>query len=137
MLFSLENDDVLKNYFNLDRDDVLNPDEGLVLGNLFLDEYVPYKNYKPYKIKPTCDKDAMLLKIREYCFAIDDLNLKLDLEPNNKKLYDLFKVYNERLKVLVKDYEEKYEVLDLNDDLKGRYTWYSGKWPWEGDYRNV
>ena len=77
------------------------------------------------------------IKIREYCFAIDDLNLKLDLEPNNKKLYDLFKIYNERLKVLVKDYEEKYEVLDLNDDLKGRYTWYSGKWPWEGDYRNV
>ena len=69
---------------------------------MFLDEYVPYKNYKPYKIKPTCEKDAMLLKIREYCFAIDDLNLKLDLEPNNKKLYDLFKVYNERLKVLVK-----------------------------------
>jgi len=98
---------------------------------------VPYKNYKPYKIKPTCEKDAMLLKIREYCFAIDDLNLKLDLEPNNKKLYDLFKVYNERLKVLVKDYEEKYEVLDLSDDLKGRYTWYSGKWPWEGDNKNV
>ena len=79
MLFNLENEDFLKNYFNLDRDDVLNPDEGLVLGNLFLDEYVPYKNYKPYKIKPTCEKDAMLLKIREYCFAIDDLNLKLDL----------------------------------------------------------
>ena len=39
--------------------------------------------------------------------------------------------------VLVKDYEEKYEVLDLSDDLKGRYTWYSGKWPWEGDNKNV
>ena len=64
MLFNLENEDFLKNYFNLDRDDVLNPDEGLVLGNLFLDEYVPYKHYKPYKIKTTCEKDAMLLKIR-------------------------------------------------------------------------
>ena len=30
MLFNLENEDFLKNYFNLDRDDVLNPDEGLV-----------------------------------------------------------------------------------------------------------
>ena len=35
MLFNLENEDVLENYFNLDIDDVLNPDEGLVLGNLF------------------------------------------------------------------------------------------------------
>ena len=43
MLFNLENEDMFKKYFNLDRDEVLNPDEGLVLGNLFLDEYIPYK----------------------------------------------------------------------------------------------
>ena len=40
MLFNLENEDFLKNYFNLDRDDVLNPDEGLLRGSLVLDEYV-------------------------------------------------------------------------------------------------
>ena len=59
MLFNLENEDFLKNYFNLDRDDVLNPDEGLVLGNLFLDEYVPYKNYKPYYLIFTDDINAI------------------------------------------------------------------------------
>ena len=52
-------------------------------------------------------------------------------------LYDLFKKYNEKLKVLVKEYQDDYNVLTIDDDLKGRYTWYMGPWPWEGDRKNV
>lgn len=133
MLFNIESEDIFKNYFNLERDNVLNPKEGLTLGNLFLEEYIPYKNYKPYKLSATNEKEKLLLKIREYCFAVDDLNLKLDLEPNNQKLFELFKAYNEKLKTLIKEYENKYEILTLNDDIKDKYTWYTGKWPWEGD----
>ena len=136
MLFSLDNDDLFKDYFNLERE-VLSPEEGLIMGNLFLDEYVPYKNYKPYKVNPTNTEEALMMKIRSLCFAIDDLNLKLDLEPNNKMLYDLFKKYNEKLKVLVKEYQDKYQTLTIEDDIKGRYTWYMGPWPWEGDRKNV
>lgn len=136
MLFDLNDETVLNNYFNVPSDD-LTPSDGLVLGNMFLDEYVPYKNYKPYRPKVHNEEEAALLKIRELCFAVDDLNLKLDLEPNNRKLYDYFKMYNEKLRKLISDYEDRYQVLTINDDLKGRYTWYTGKWPWEGDNHNV
>ena len=37
------------------RDDI-NLETGFFLGNIFSDSYKPYKNYKPYKIKPTCEK---------------------------------------------------------------------------------
>lgn len=136
MLFSLDNEEIFNDYFNIDSDD-LDPEEGFYLGNMFLDEYIPYKNYKPFKINPKNEKEALLMKIRMYDFAVNDLNLKLDLEPNNTKLYKLFKKYNEKLMMLVKEYESKYEVLDLNHDMKERYTWYKGPWPWEGERRNV
>lgn len=136
MLFNLENDDFFNEYFNLDRE-VSTPEEGLIMGNMFIDEYIPYKNYKPYKVKPKTEEEALLMKIREFCFAVDDLNLKLDLDPNNKKLFNLFKTYNEKLKMLTKEYEEKYQVLTLDCDNKDRYTWFTGKWPWEGDNKYV
>ena len=49
MLFSLDSDEIINDYFNVSRED-LNPEEGFYLGNMFLDEYIPYKNYKPFKI---------------------------------------------------------------------------------------
>lgn len=139
MLFSFDNNDILRDYFNLSNpekvhnDVIAKPNEGLILGNIFLDEYVPYKNYKPAVLKMNSEKERDLLKIRELSFFINDLNLKLDLDSNNKKLYDLFKMSNEKLKGLVKEYEAKYQVIELCDDLMGKYTWLKGPWPWEGD----
>ena len=94
MLFSFDDEYLLKDYFNLTktRDEILSPKEGLILGNMFSDEYEPYKNYRPSEIKINSEKERELLKIRELSFAVNDLNLKLDLEPNNDKLYKLFKM---------------------------------------------
>ena len=48
MLFSFDDEYLLKDYFNLTktRDEILSPKEGLILGNMFSDEYEPYKNYR-------------------------------------------------------------------------------------------
>ena len=38
MLFSVNNEDVLKRYFNLEKkNNLLEPKEGLILGNMFFD----------------------------------------------------------------------------------------------------
>ena len=73
-----------------------------------------------------------LLKIRELSIAVNDLNLKLDLEPNNDKLYKLFKMYAGELEMCISKYNKKYNPLEVCDDIKDNYTWYKGPWPWEG-----
>ena len=66
MLFSVNNEDVLKRYFNLEKkNNLLEPKEGLILGNMFFDMYEPYKNYKPRELVATTEKEKLMLKIRE------------------------------------------------------------------------
>jgi len=132
MLFSVNNEDVLKRYFNLEKkNNLLEPKEGLILGNMFFDMYEPYKNYKPRELVATTEKEKLMLKIRELSHAVGDLNLYLDLCPDDRDVYELFKKYMIELNELTCLYSEKYEVLELSKDVNGSYTWASGLWPWE------
>jgi hypothetical protein len=144
MLFTIDSDDILNDYFNLSsqknyklendlKSNVVSPKEGLILGNMFANEYYGYKNYKPCEIKASCKQEADLLKIRELSFAVNDLNLMLDIQPNNCEYFRLFKIYASKLNELVKKYSDDYDVLELNQDLKNEYTWFKNPWPWEGD----
>lgn len=132
MLFNVNNEDVLKRYFNLEKQDgLLEPKEGLILGNMFFNMYEPYKNYKPRELVASTEKEKLMLRIRELSHATGDLNLYLDLYPNDKEVYNLFKKYMTELNELSCLYSEKYEVLELCKDVNGSYTWESGTWPWE------
>ena len=99
MLYNLGTEDLFKDYFNLNenRNNILNPKEGLILGNMFFDMYIPYKNYKPRELVAKNEKDKMMLRIRELSQAVNDLNLYLDLNPDDKEVYDLFKKYVKEL----------------------------------------
>ena len=132
MLFSVNNDDVLKRYFNLEKkNNLLEPKEGLILGNMFFDMYEPYKNYKPRELVTTTEKEKLMLKIRELSHAVGDLNLYLDLHPDDRNVYDLFKKYMIELNELTCLEEGECGVLELSKDVNDTYTWESGKWPWE------
>ena len=145
MLFTVNSDDMLKDYFNLENsktfgdynynsnNKILSPKEALILGNSFINEYDAYKNYKPREIKISSEQDKELLKIRELSFIVNDLNLILDTEPNNREYFNLFKKYTEELNERIKRYSEKYDVLELCYDTKDKYTWYENPWPWEVD----
>ena len=67
--------------------------EGYVLGNMERGTYIPYKNYKPKKINAYSEQQKMLLRIQELDFIINDLNLYLDVYPNDMKCYEIFKKY--------------------------------------------
>ena len=52
-----------------------NPYEGFIRGNMFPNLYDPYKNEKPYQIKPMNEQAEMLTNIDALGFAMIDLNL--------------------------------------------------------------
>ena len=113
---------------------VVDPSTGLALGNMYKNEYKQYKNYVQKKLVPSNERERMLLKIQELDFIINDLNLYLDINPNDSKIYEIFKKKVIELDNLKKKYYEKYQVLELCNDTKEKYTWYKNPWPWDGGY---
>ena len=146
MLFNINDDSALFNdYFNVGNNnyknptnisDVLTPKQGLNLGNMFASEYDRYKDYRPRELKATNSKEKDLLEIRELAFAVNDLNLKLDVEPDNLEYFSLFKEYARELDERVREYSNNYDVLEVCLDLKNNFSWYKNPWPWEVD-KNV
>lgn len=129
--------DPKKNYdFAIDmfdgfEDDLYSKKEGFKNGNMFKNLYDSYRNYVPKPVVPKTKQEEMLLKIQEVDFAINDLNLYLDLHPEDKKTFKIFKDYLNECKTLKEEYSNLYgplELSSLNDD----YNWSSGIWPWEG-----
>mgnify|MGYP004707240051 CR=1 FL=1 len=69
--------------------------EGFLKGNMFVKEYKPYKNYQIKSLKTTSEQDGLLKKLMAYNFAFNDLNLYLDIYPEDKEALELFKKYVE------------------------------------------
>lgn len=155
MLFEFKNNknddfyDINLDYFNLNKinmdnqykmndkkittkDGKIDLENGFYLGNIFVDTYKPYKNFKQKKVNAYSEQEKMLLRIQELDFILNDLNLYLDINPKDTNVYNLFKNTAMELETLKNRYEEKYQVLKLMDDTKGKYTWIDNPWPWDG-----
>jgi len=135
MFIDLENHPFLRELFKSEtRDELLTPEEGFIIGNMFFNLYHPYKHYKPRKITPKNEQEALKLKIQELSFAVNDLVLYLDLYPEDQRC---LKVYKDCLNELRKEcnlYSEKYEPLMVEEDLKEGFNWIKSPWPWEGKH---
>lgn len=136
MLF--ENDDFDLNMaifmpdVNINQDvNLVDPMEGFLRGNMFKDEYLPYKNLTYFKLSPCSEKDAYLLKIMALSFAVNDLNLYLDLHPDDRFVFEKFKKYGEELKNLSKEYAKVYGPLELTQTKGNKYDWLDSPWPWD------
>lgn len=115
------------------RNDLYSPEEGLLRGNMFPSLYKPYKNYNLLKIISKNEKESLLLKIYALDFAINDLNLYLDIYPQDQEKYLLFKEYTLENEKLKKEYEMKFGPLCLTDVYAMQYVWYKNPWPWENE----
>lgn len=105
-------------------------EDGYLYGNMFKDEYVPYKNYSIYKLKGGNEESSLKLKIMEESFIINDLNLYLDIYPNDIDIYQFFKKHEKLLNDYIYEYQNKYGSICLNSQ-KDSYDWLNGSWPWE------
>ena len=95
--------------------------------------YDPYKLNKPYDIEPANEQAKMLTSIDALSFAMRDLNLYLDINPNSREYIDLFNKYRVQKNELVKEYESRYGPLTLDSDAMFSYPWAWDKspFPWE------
>ena len=112
----------------------IDPKEGFLRGNLFDKLYKPYKNYTYNNLKPNNKKDELLYNILMYKFALTELNLHLDIYPNDMMMLNLFKNYQEEEKKLCNEFEKNYGPLTLNSEYVGNNNWHwiNSPWPWEG-----
>ena len=76
---------------------LFDPIEGFLRGNMFREEYEPYKNLSYFRLNPMNEKEKDLFNVMALSFAVNDLNLYLDLHPDNKEIFHSFKKYNEDL----------------------------------------
>lgn len=125
-------DDIIFNVKGEKSTMLFDANDGLMYGNMFKNEYVPYKNYNVAKLESHNEKGQLILKIYEYNFALNDLSLYLDLNPDDKNVYSLFKKYTEEQRACVELYEKKYGPLELDDSDYSSYMWYKEPWPFVG-----
>lgn len=123
---------MLNNNMISNNSDLVSTSEGFMRGNMFKNEYKPYKNYTYKKIVPKTKKEELLLEIMELSFAINDLNLYLDLNPDDREMLEKFNklvlASNQKEMEYVKNYGA-LEVMDSNSISS--FEWIKNPWPWE------
>ena len=119
---------LMRNNHHSDR--FFSPKEGFIRGNMFKEEFKPYKNYQYKEIIPKNEKEDLLLKIYEYDFAVIDLGLHLNLHPEDVEAFELFKICAKEYERYRKEFAEKYESICLTD-TNNKYNWVNDPWPWD------
>ena len=121
------------NFYNKPDDNMFDPYNAFIRGNLFKNLYEPYKNNEPYEIRPINEQARLLTKINSLCFTLKDLNLYLDVFPNSNDMINLYNKYLKEKDKLIKEYENTYGPICLDSDTLNNYpwSWNDTPWPWE------
>ena len=121
------------NFFNKNETELFDPYNAFIRGNLFKNLYDPYKIKEPYEIRPINEQARILTKINSLCFALKDINLYLDVYPDNNNMINLYNKYLKEKEKMMKEYENMYGPICLNSDSIDTYpwSWNDTPWPWE------
>lgn len=120
-------------YNNQNENKLYDPYNGLIRGNLFKNLYDPYKSQEPYEIKPMNEQARLLTDIDALGFAMIDLNLYLDVFPNDREKITLYNQYRKEKESLLKEYESKYGPITTNSDSLNSFPWAWNNMPWPWD----
>ena len=105
---------------------------GFKRGNLFNNLYSEYKNYKPNDLKANSERENLIMQIDEQRFAIIEMNLYLDIYPNDKNALNKFNSYLRKEKELINLYESKYGPMTISSPVQtDNWLWNNSPWPWE------
>lgn len=121
---------------NIVNSKLFNPTDAYNYGNLYSNLYSQYKNYRPTVLTAANEKEQLLLDLSRIAFAAHELNLYLDLYPNDESMLSLFNDYRREANSIMRQYEAKYGPLSINSDSleKGPFAWEKMPWPWEERY---
>lgn len=103
--------------------------EGFSKGNMDQDLYNPYRNYRPILV----DKNNPTIMLKAYWFAITDLQLYLDVHPDDTATKELFNKCVEEFHRLEKQVEAKDGPITVATtyNLTPKWLWQKN-WPFEG-----
>ena len=117
---------------------MFNSEEGFKRGNMFPELFDPYKKHQLKNFNPRNEKERMMLEIQKLDFAMKDINLYLDVYPNDMCMIRKFNEYLMKKNRLVQDYETKFGPITLtmpNNSLEGTpWAWLETKSPWKRGY---
>lgn len=118
---------VLENDMNL-----YDPNQAFKAGTIFKSLDLPYKNLKMPVLVPTSQKDAFMMEIQKYGIVVHDIDLYLDVYPNDENAIALRKKYYKEYTDLKDTYQRMYPPFDLcsNDINKVPFSWSTNKFPW-------
>lgn len=106
--------------------------DGFAKGNMFNDLYDPYKNYRYQELTSNNKQEELLLEIMVLSFAINDLNLYLDLHPTDESMLKKFKDLTEKAYSKEMEYVKCYGPLEVMDsESLSKFEWINNPWPWE------
>ena len=133
---SLKNEGIVnQNQMNMGQMNkkIYEPYEGFIKGSMFPELYKPYKIANPYEIKPMNEQAELLTYIDALGFAMIDLNLYLDLYPNDRNMIERYNQYRMQKEEFMKQYESKFGPLVTTSDALKNYPWAwdNRPWPWE------
>lgn len=105
--------------------------QGFIRGNMFPDLFNSYG--KVYDIKPLNEQAKMLTTLDALDFAAHDIQLYLDLHPDDKDMIELFNNYRMQEKKACEEYENKFGPIKASSNYMNVYPWAWNKmpWPWE------
>ena len=124
----------MNNNMNNTNIELADPQTALDRGNLFNNLYDPYRNYKYRPLRAHNQQEELLYNILMHNFALIEMDLYLDLNPNNQNILNLYNRYLNNKKKLVSEYERNYGPLTCEGDNIGinNWNWRMSPWPWEG-----
>ena len=101
---------------------------------MFSNIYEQYKNYQPAKLAPKNEQEKLLCDLQALCFAAHELNLYLDIHPEDQSMLTLFQDYGKKVNEVTKEYEQKYGPLTVGskENNTSTFKWSESPWPWEG-----
>ena len=119
---------------DIKKDNLFDPYNGYIRGNLFPDLYNFYKVEKPCEIKPMNEQAEMLTYIDALTFSCIDLGLYLDIYPNDKEALEMYNFYRTNLGEYMLAYQNNYGPITKTSDSLNSYPWKwnNSPWPWEG-----
>lgn len=107
------------------------PYQGFIRGNMFPNLYNGYANIN-LDINPSSEQARMLTTLSALDFAAHDINLYLDLYPEDRDMIELYNKYINEAKKTRDEYEKKYgPILVSNENAKYPWDWNKSPWPWE------
>lgn len=122
-----------KNMMKPREDKWLSAEEGFLRGNMRKDSYIPYKNYPVSRVIPKNEREKCLFEVMKYDFAVTELNLYLDLHPEDIETFTLFKEYVNKLDLAQKLFTEKFGPITVKEDKGSTFDWQKNPWPWDNE----